>query len=245
MNTKYIVPHWHVPKFIQAATTTRNGGFSLPPFTSFNLADHVEDNHDHVLKNRALLRETLQLPSEPLWLNQQHTSLVVDATNPTTLNADGAYTNQKNVVCAIMTADCLPLLLCDKNGDEIAALHVGWRGLLNGIIENGIKQFQSAKQDIIAWLGPAISHDHFEIEDDVRKSFIHYNTELGAAFTKKNDRPKWLMDIYQAARIQLQQQGIFKIYGGEYCTVKQNDLFYSYRQEGMTGRMATLIWKQC
>lgn len=244
MKTKYIIPNWVAPKNLSAFATTRPGGFSLPPFGSFNLANHVDDTEEAVLKNRALLRETLELPSEPVWLSQQHTNIVIDAENPETLNADGAYTNQKNIVCAVMTADCLPVLLCDKTGHEIAALHAGWRGLLSGIIDNGVLRFQSERKDIIAWLGPAISPIYFEVGEEVREAFVNQHAELSEAFAKQKEPQKWLMDIYQIARKQLQRLGVTAIYGGDYCTFKQSDLFYSYRRNQVTGRIATLIWRQ-
>jgi hypothetical protein len=243
MKTKYIAPIWPAPKNLSAFATTRKGGYSLPPFDSFNLANHVGDNEALVLKNRALLRETLELPSEPVWLNQQHTNIVVDAANPETLNADGAYTNQKNIVCVAMTADCLPVLLCDEKGHEIAALHAGWRGLFNGIIESGVRRFQSERKNMMAWLGPAISSPYFEVGEEVRDAFIHQNAELKESFIE-NDPKKFLMDVYKIARNQLQQLGVTKIYSDHYCTFKQRDLFYSYRRDNVTGRIATLIWRR-
>lgn len=241
MNLKFITPGWKLSKHIHAVTTTRMGGFSQIPFDSFNLALHVGDSEESVLKNRALLSQTLKLPSEPVWLNQQHTNRVIDAAHPENLNADGSYTNKKNMVCVVMTADCLPILLCNKNETEIAALHAGWKGLLNGIVENGVKRFESDKKDIVAYLGPAISQSCFEVGEEVRDGFVHLLPELKSAF--KNSKPeKFLMDIYSAAKIILYQQGITDIYNDSSCTYQQKELFYSYRREKITGRIATLIW---
>lgn len=238
-----IKPNWPVTQKIKAFTTTRYGGVSLPPYENFNLATHVGDDLHNVLCNRQRLRDTLLLPSEPVWLSQTHSTQVVKL--PLSGNevpqADAVYTQQRQQICAVMTADCLPVLFYSIKGGEVAAAHAGWRGLCNGILENTLACFQAAPQDIIAWLGPAIGPKAFEVGAEVRQQFILRIPEAEQAFRAKQEG-KYLADIYLLARQRLQRAGIHQIYGGNYCTMNNQSLFFSYRRQKQTGRMVSLIW---
>ncbi|MEO6697098.1 MAG: peptidoglycan editing factor PgeF, partial [Gammaproteobacteria bacterium] len=219
-------------------------GVSLAPFDSLNLANHVGNATEQVAENRARLRQALDLPAEPVWLKQVHGSRIVDAVGPNSFGqyaeADGAYTRETGVVCAVLTADCLPLLLCDQSGTHIAAVHVGWRGLAAGVIEAALHHFDDTRH-VLAWLGPAIGPQSFEVGDEVRELFIAHDAEAQHAF-RPSPAQRWLADIYQLARQRLHAQGVTRIYGGECCTYSDPERFYSYRRDGVTGRMATLIW---
>ncbi|MDD5319697.1 MAG: peptidoglycan editing factor PgeF [Methylococcales bacterium] len=250
----WLVPNWPAPAHIHAATTLRSGGVSRGVYASLNPASHVGDDADRVRQNRKIIREMLKLPAEPVWLEQIHSNRAVKAVKTASLQqADASYTDESGVVCAVMTADCLPLLLCAADGSQVAAIHAGWRGLLAGIISNTVMAMQipptpplckrGARRDLLAWLGPAIGPDCFEVGVEVRDAFL----EKSAAFTsgfKKQSNGKWLADIYQLARIELAALDIVKVYGGTNCTVKEHKRFYSYRRDTQTGRMATLIWRE-
>ena len=240
--THWITPDWPVAEHIHAASTLRTGGVSLAEFSSLNPAEHVNDRPEHVLENRQYIRNMLVLPAEPAWLKQTHSTQVVCAEQVVaSTEADASYTTKKNVVCTVLTADCLPVLLCDQQGTTIAAIHGGWRGLLNGIIENALVKMPNT--EILAWLGPAIGAQCFQVGDDVRNAFITKSGQFSSAF-KQQEKGKYLADIYQIARILLNNAGVTQIYGGDFCTVTDRERFFSYRRDGQTGRMATLIWKE-
>lgn len=233
---------WSAPKHVRALTTIRSGGVSCGRYESLNLGDHVGDEPRFVHENREHVRKTLKLPRAPLWLQQVHGTVVVDAAIADhAIEADGSFTNQAGVVCAVLTADCLPVFLCDRRGTAVGVLHSGWRGLAAGIVEAGIARMGIPGASLLAWLGPAIGPAAFEVGDDVREAFVDADADTARAFVA-NPRGRWLADIYQLARRRLERQGVTAIYGGEYCTVTQADLFYSYRRDGVTGRMASLIW---
>lgn len=235
-----ITPDWPAPKRVMAMTTTRLGGVSLPPFDSLNLGDHVGDDANAVAENRRRLQDRFDLPSEPKWLSQVHGSRCCDAVQVAGgTEADALFTVQPGVVCAVLTADCLPLLLCDRGGQRVAAVHAGWRGLLDGVIENSVKRM--AGTELMAWMGPAIGPGAFEVGEEVRAAFVAHDIAAQAAFVSQGEG-KWLADIYQLARQRLTACGISKVYGGEYCTFTDSEHFYSYRRDGQTGRMASLIW---
>ena len=237
----WIKPEWPAPKNVHAAVTLRSGGSSLGKFTSFNLADHVNDDPEAVENNRKTLMQMLGLPSNPVWIEQVHSNRIVKADKLTRIEqADASYTDQAGIVCAVLTADCLPILLAATNGTAIVAIHAGWRGLLAGVISNAVQSIGTT--DIIVWLGPAIGRDCFEVGNELRNSFINKSTEFDLAFSQKK-QGKYLADIYQLASIELSMLGINEIYGGDFCTVSNTDKFYSYRRDGETGRMATLIWR--
>ncbi|OQK16536.1 laccase [Methyloprofundus sedimenti] len=240
--THWITPDWPVPDNIHSATTLRTGGVSQGEFSSLNPASHVNDLLHHVLENRQRIKNMLTLPAEPVWLQQTHSAQVVcaDQVNKVSPEADASYTAKNNIVCTVLTADCLPLLLCEQQGRVIAAIHGGWRGLLNGIIESTLLKMPDT--GVLAWLGPAIGAQCFEVGDDVRTAFINKSTQFASAF-KDHSQGKYLADIYQIARILLNNAGVEQIYGGQYCTVSDKDQFFSYRRDGQTGRMASMIWK--
>jgi len=238
--THWITANWPAAANIHGVTTLRTGGVSLGEFSSLNPAEHVQDNLRHVLANRQRIRTMLDLPTEPVWLRQTHSVQAVCADQVMDCpEADASYSNKKNTVCCVLTADCLPILLCDQHGTMVAAIHGGWRGLLNGIIENTLDKMPTGKK--MAWLGPAIGAQCFEVGDDVRSAFINKSVQFTRAF-KKQQNGQYLADIYLVARILLNNAGIKQIYGGDYCTVTDKQRFFSYRRDGLTGRMATLIW---
>ncbi|NOU20524.1 MAG: peptidoglycan editing factor PgeF [Methyloglobulus sp.] len=240
-NKHWLQPDWPAPLNVHAATTLRLGGVSKGGYTSLNPATHVGDNAELVRQNRQIIKTMLNLPSEPIWLTQTHSNRAIKAiATDTPPQADASYTDQPSVVCAVMTADCLPLLVCAADGTEIAAIHAGWRGLLDGIIDNTIAALHS--RDLLVWLGPAIGPERFEVGDEVRATYMAKSAEYASAFKQQN-QDKWLADIYQLARINLAALGISKNYGGGFCTVTDQERFYSYRRDQVTGRMATLIWR--
>lgn len=237
----WIKPDWPVKANIHAAVTLRAGGFSQGAFKSLNSALHVNDDSEHVLKNREKIVQMLNLPSTPIWLEQVHSDRVITIDQTTTLQqADASYTDQPSVVGVVMTADCLPVLLASHDGIEIAVIHAGWRGLLSGVITNTLAKFNS--DNVIAWLGPAIGPDCFEVGEEVKNAFETESASFSAAFKQKN-QAKYLADIYQLATVELAKLGVTQVYGGGFCTVTDKQRFYSYRRDGETGRMATLIWR--
>jgi YfiH family protein len=248
----WLVPDWPAPANIHAATTLRTGGVSHSPYSSLNPATHVGDDTDRVRQNRQIIREMLDLPAEPVWLDQIHSNRAVKAVNPPypplqkggrgdLQQADASFTNESGLVCAVMTADCLPLLVCSTDGAQVAAIHAGWRGLLAGVISNTVNAMQ--QQNLLVWLGPAIGPDCFEVGPEVRDAFLKKSAEFNNAF-KEQSNDKWLADIYQLARIELGALGIANVYGGTNCTFTEHERLYSYRRDTQTGRMATLIWRE-
>jgi hypothetical protein len=238
----WIKPDWQLPEGLHAAVTLRSGGVSQGLYASLNPASHVNDAADAVLTNRAMIKQMLALPAEPVWLQQVHGVDVVKADQVTDLpEADASFTDQSGVVCAVLTADCLPVLFCGDQGAVIGAAHAGWRGLQVGVIEQTIAAMNC--RDLQVWLGPAIGPAHFEVGDEVREAFVSQNPDASVAFSA-TQAGKWLADIYQLARIRLANLGIEQVYGGGLCTVSDAQRFYSYRRDGAaTGRMASLIWR--
>lgn len=238
----WIKPDWPLPAHVHAATTLRGGGASTGSYASLNPASHVNDDESHVRANRQIIRDMLQLPKEPVWLQQVHGTCVINADQAQGLEeADASYTDQSGTVCAVLTADCLPVLFCGDQGNVIAAAHAGWRGLQAGILIETLRAM--ACRDVSVWLGPAIGAHNFEVGDEVRNAFIANDLKAADAF-KGNGTGKWLADIYRLARLQLTELGVDRIYGGNFCTVTDAQRFYSYRRDGAaTGRMASLIWR--
>ena len=237
---EFLIPEWPAPARVRVLQTLRGGGCSLAPWDSFNLADHVGDDPSHVAANRAALRKFV--PAEPAWLKQVHGIAAVDAGNCSKIaEADAAFTRQPGVVCAVMTADCLPVLFCDRAGTVVAAAHAGWRGLAGGVLEATIGAMAAPPRELLAWLGPAIGADRFEVGGDVRTALVGDDPGAVEAFVPRATG-KWLADIYLLARRRLQRAGVQAIYGGGSCTVSEPERFFSYRRDGVTGRMATLIW---
>lgn len=235
-----LVPDWPAPANVRALQTTRRGGVSPAPWDSFNLGDHVGDDPLRVQANRAALRR--HLPAEPCWLQQVHGIHTVDAAQTADLpTADASFARQAGAVCAVMTADCLPVLFCDRAGTVVAAAHAGWRGLQAGVLEATLVAMAVPAGEVLAWLGPAIGPAAFEVGDEVRAAFLAVDPAAAAAF-KPHASGKWLADIYLLARQRLQAAGITSISGGDFCTVNAPESFFSYRRDGVTGRMASLIW---
>jgi YfiH family protein len=237
-----IRPEWPAPEHVKAFTTTRMGGVSEGAYNNFNLADHVGDVPEAVAKNRKRLVEQCGLPAEPFWLKQVHGCTIAEtAKDQPGCTADGTMATNPGVVCAVLTADCLPLLLTDKQGSEVAAVHAGWRGLAAGIIEQSIARMAARPESLLAWMGPAIGAAAFEVGEEVRQAFIGHAAEDSQAFAKGRTG-HWWADIYQLTRSRLTRAGVGFIGGGDYCTVSDRDRFFSYRRDGVTGRMASLIW---
>lgn len=242
MRSPLIVPEWPAPSHVKALCSTRQAGFSPAPYDSLNLGDHVADDPSNVQRNRQQLYSLADLPEMPLWLNQTHSTRVIDSQDwHIGVEADAIISEHPRHVCSVLTADCLPLLVCDAQGSQVAAIHAGWRGLLNGIIERTVERFHAPKHDLLVWLGPAIGPSAFEVGQEVYQAFVSQQPSAADAFTASNNG-RYYADIYQLARQRLQQCGVSNIFGGDYCTYDQADLFFSYRRDGVTGRMASVIW---
>lgn len=233
---------WPLSQLVGTLSTTREGGVSLPPFDSFNLAFHVGDNAEHVAENRRILHGYVANPI--VWLEQVHGAevVVVDEQFEAAQvhQADALYTRLRQTPLAIMTADCLPILLASENGEEVAAIHGGWKPLAAGIIANTLAKFRCAPEEIHAWFGPAIGPDAFEVGEDVVDAF---EAQKSTAFTATK-KGKYLGNIFALAETLLRQQGVIKCYGERHCTVSLPELYFSYRRDNITGRMATLIWRK-
>ena len=246
--TEHLVPDWPAPRGVRTLSTTRQGGVSRGPWKSFNLGTHVGDEPIAVAENRAQLRRAL--PAEPFWLTQVHGTHCVDAANSAVgVEADAAITRQRGVVCALLTADCLPVLLCDDAASVVGVVHAGWRGLAAGVIESAVAAMGAPGESLMAWLGPAIGSQAFEVGSDVRDVFIAKDPQAAGAFVAAVDG-KWLCDIYELARQRLQALGIRRTTSAvrvdaathNFSTVADTERFFSYRRDGVTGRMASLIW---
>ncbi|MGH8373293.1 MAG: peptidoglycan editing factor PgeF [Gammaproteobacteria bacterium] len=242
LNAEFIRPDWPAPARVRSASTTRAGGVSTGPYSSLNLGEHVGDAHAAVQENRHRVGEALNLQQAPRWLRQVHRTNVARLDgSAVTEPADAAVTARAGEVCVIMTADCLPVLLCDKSGTVVAAAHCGWRSLSAGVLENTVKAMWVEPGAIMAWLGPAIGPEAYEVGDDVMQAFVDQDVHATAAFRHKPNG-KWLCDLYVLARMRLAALGVREIYGGGFCTLTDKDRFFSYRRDGECGRMGTLIW---
>lgn len=245
MSAGWIVPVWPAPANVRAAVSSRNGpGVSRPPFEAFNLGTRCGDDPAAVAQNRARLRVALQLPAEPRWLRQVHGTGVAqfDADHAEgEPEADAACTRTPGSVLAILTADCMPVLFCAKDGWEIAAAHAGWRGLCAGVLENTLAAMHARREAVMVWLGPAIGAPSYEVGDEVREAFLEHDRAAAAAF--QPTRPgHWQCDLYALARQRLRAAGVSQIFGGGFDTFADPRL-YSYRRDGArSGRFATLIW---
>jgi hypothetical protein len=237
----FICPNWPAPPSVRAYVSTRLGGVSGFPFNELNLGAHVGDDMNHVTENRRLFADAIGMPQSVQWLNQIHgTDVVCLPCRDLPSSGDAAVSDQLNQVCAVLTADCLPVFFCDKAGTKVAVAHAGWRGLCAGILETTLEQFDKP-ETVLVWLGPAIGPSAFEVGDDVREAFIAEQQEAQLAFVA-TEKGKWLGDLYLLARQRLMAKGVVDISGGEYCTLTDKDRFYSYRRDGKTGRMASVIW---
>jgi len=242
MNPSIIVPDWPAPERVRTLSTLRTGGVSRPPFDSFNLGAHVGDDAQSVAENRRRLRSLLQLGTEPYWLEQVHGTRVVRAAaagDPP--RADAAFTIESGPVCAVLTADCLPVLFASRDGRRVAAAHAGWRGLAAGVLEETVRALAAPCGELIAWLGPAIEPEHFEVGSEVRAAFLASDAAAAAAFVPHGEG-KWLANLYELARQRLRKLGVESIHGGDRGTWRERAAFFSHRRDGRCGRMATLIW---
>ncbi len=250
--TSFILPDWPAPPGVRALATTRRGGVSRAPWHSFNLGARVGDDPQAVAANRALLRR--ELPAEPVWLAQVHGTRCVDAaTAAPGVEADASFTRQRGVVCAVLTADCLPVLFCDDHASVVGIAHAGWRGLAAGVIEATVAAMGEPGERLMAWLGPAIGPQAFEVGDEVREMFVARDAQAASAFAPAAGG-KWLCDIHQLARRRLNALGIDgprrgvpvtqsgRTAGADSCTLRDAENFFSYRRDGATGRMASLVW---
>lgn len=236
-------PEWPAPSNIRAYTTTRQGGYSGGHWRSFNLASHVGDAVEAVNANRRLLVQAARLSNPPRWLKQVHGTRAIRAEDIATevIEADACMAETPAQVCAVLTADCVPVLLCNRAGTRVAAAHAGWRGLAAGVLESTVQAMAGDGEALLAWLGPAISAPHFEVEEEVRRIFVDHDPQARHGFTAAANG-RWQADLYQLAHLRLQKLGVVQTFGGNYCTYRDAEQFFSYRRERVTGRMATLIW---
>jgi hypothetical protein len=235
----WLTPQWPAPARVKACVTTRSGGVSVAPFDSCNLGEHVADDPQAVLKNRQRLVSLLGC--KPAWLQQVHGVAVVEANPALVLEADASWTSKSGVACTVMTADCLPVLFCDRAGSRVAAAHAGWRGLAGGVLEATLDQLAVPADQVLVWLGPAIGPQAFEVGAEVREAFVAQHEQAAAAFVPSANPGKFIADIYQLARIRLAARGVTAVYGGDFCTYN-DPRFFSYRRSAQTGRFAALIW---
>ncbi len=254
MSDNYIIPNWPAPENVRTCITTRTGGVSVGAYSSNNLGTHVGDDLQAVETNREALCKHLGLIKSPQWLEQIHGVKVITAKDDKLVRtADASFSAEAGQACVVMTADCLPIFLCDtsplKNrASQVAVLHCGWRSLAKGICAKALQKFDSAPRQLMAYLGPAISQKHFEVGVDVLEAFFKsarnaaHADAIASAFIPGQRPLHFYADIYELARAELKSLGVDTIYGGDYCTYAQADQFYSYRRDGVTGRMAHLIW---
>lgn len=238
MKTK--LANWPAPKNITALATTRLSGFSQPPYDSNNLGMNTGDQEEHVLQNRQQLKHLLQLPNEPQWLRQTHSTHCVVVEEDANREADAAITRSNEHPLVILTADCLPITLCNIQGTEIAAIHAGWKGLVNGIIESTLNKMHSPPSDLLAWIGPSICQKCYEVGNEVYQKFTQQYPVSKKAFRPKNTQ--WLASLPQIAELILQSNGVNSVYQSELCTFELENELYSYRRTPQTGRIGTLIW---
>jgi len=249
MQLDWIKPDWPAPAAVGAAITTRLGGVSAVPYDQLNLSLGVGDREAAVMENRRRLLEALELTSEPQWLTQVHGTQVVNAQrNGRTRTADACYTREPGLACAVLTADCLPVLICNRSASQVAAVHAGWRGLSAGILTRALGCFDESPEALLVYLGPALSQPRFEVGVEVLEAFFEQARtsaqadRLAEAFQPSARPLHFCADLYALARAQLQALGVCEIHGGGFCTYDEPERFYSYRRDGVTGRMASLIW---
>ncbi|MDE1460525.1 peptidoglycan editing factor PgeF [Spartinivicinus poritis] len=251
-----LIPDWPAPTAVRSLVTTRQCGASQVPYDHFNLALHVGDDAEQVKANRQWLKDEFAL-QHIQWLDQVHGTDVIaaqytaaevesveEAVDEIVPKADAVVTSQPQLACAVMTADCLPVLLCSKQGDWVGAAHAGWRGLAAGILQQLVCGYTGEKQNLMAWLGPAIGPQHFEVGPEVREAFQYLGIDAETAFQPSNRPGHYFADLYLLAKLQLGQLGIDQVYGGGFCTYRDQQRFYSYRRSTQTGRMASLIWRE-
>ncbi|TIH09844.1 peptidoglycan editing factor PgeF [Pseudomonas leptonychotis] len=235
----WLTPQWPAPARVRTCVTTRSGGVSLAPFDNCNLGEHVSDDPQAVAKNRQRLVSLLGC--KPAWLQQVHGVTVVEANPALVPEADASWTSTPGMACTVMTADCLPVLFCDRAGTRVAAAHAGWRGLAGGVLEATLDKLAVPADQVLVWLGPAIGPQAFEVGAEVREAFVGQHAHAAAAFQPGANPGKFMADIYQLARIRLAARGVEAVCGGDFCTVNDSR-FFSYRRSAQTGRFASLIW---
>lgn len=239
----FIIPDWPAPPSVAALSTTRLGGVSQGPWQSLNLGTNSGDDPNDVARNRQRLNEVL--PASPRWLQQVHGRTVVQHAGPESLlagsvQADAQWSSARGAVCVVLTADCLPVLFCDRQGTQVAAAHAGWRGLAAGVLENTVAAMSTPASELLAWMGPAIGPAVYQVGAEVKAAFRQQEDEGAEAFAADGDR--WLFDLYAMARHRLQRAGVGHISGGGVCTYCDPERFFSYRRDIVTGRMATMVW---
>ena len=241
MQADFIRPDWPAPRKVHALSTTRIGGVSIGSYASLNLGEHVGDSPQAVAANRAQLQRYLH-GAMPRWLSQVHGVRVTRDGDTTHAPADAAVTARRDVACTIMTADCLPVIFCDKAGTRVAAAHAGWRGLSAGVLEATLADMGGKPGDVMAWMGPAIGPKAYEVGEEVRRAFVAHSAEAAEAFTPGRAAGKWWCDLYLLARQRLTAAGVKDVCGGGFCTFTDKERFFSFRRDGHCGRMATLVW---
>jgi YfiH family protein len=234
-------PDWPAPARVRAWVTERAGGASAGSYATLNLATHVGDEPERVAENRARLRAGAALPAEPVWLEQVHGATVLDLDRDAPAPADGAVTARAGVVCAVLTADCLPVIFADRAGRRVGIAHAGWRGLLNGVLPAAVRALRAPPRELVAWLGPAISARAYEVGAEVRDAYLARDPGAERAFVA-NPRGRWQADLYALARASLAAAGVTAVHGGEFCTFGEDERFFSHRREAPCGRIATLVW---
>ena len=238
----FISPHWPAPRNVRALVTSRERGGNPKPYHFFNMAEHVGDSSAHVAQARQDLQHFVGEEHPLLWLNQTHSTIVIDDYQPG-IEADASVAFNSDYACVAMTADCLPVFFCTTEGDRVAVAHAGWRGLVDGILEETFTKLNVAPEKVMVWLGPAISSKHFEVGNEVREQFIDTDTQAFQCFEPSPFRLQhYMADLYHLARLRLNACGVEHIYGGGFCTYAERNRFYSYRRDGITGRMASVIW---
>ncbi|KTC35240.1 laccase [Pseudomonas sp. ABAC61] len=235
----WLIPDWPAPAGIKACVTTRSGGVSLAPFDSLNLGDHVDDQPEAVAENRRRLTEHFAMA--PAWLRQVHGVAVAHADPAVVATADASWSATPGIACAVMTADCLPALFCNRAGTRVAAAHAGWRGLAAGVLDTTLDHLDVPPAEVLVWLGPAIGPQCFEVGAEVREAFASQLPATEQAFVPSINAGRFMADIYQLARLRLAARGVTAVYGGGYCTVS-DPRFFSYRRAPRTGRFASFIW---
>lgn len=235
----WLIPDWPAPAGVKACVTTRSGGVSLAPFDSLNLGDHVDDQPSAVVENRRRLTEHFGIA--PAWLQQVHGVAVAHADPSIVATADACWSATPGIACTVMTADCLPVLFCNRAGTRVAGAHAGWRGLAAGVLEATLDSLDTPSSEVLVWLGPAIGPERFEVGAEVREAFVGQLPATAQAFVPSVNAGRFMADLYQLARLRLAARGVTAVYGGGYCTVS-DPRFFSYRRSPRTGRFASLIW---
>ncbi len=240
----WLVPDWPAPGNVGALSTTRAGGCSAAPYDTMNIGSRVDDDPHCVARNRATLLQACAGADSLQWLHQVHGVLCIEARAHCAgeVAADASCTREAGIGCLVGTADCVPVLFCDRQGSWVAAAHAGWRGLCDGVLESTLDQYGGDPAGLLAWLGPCIGPNSFEVNDDVRDAFLAVDSAAESAFRTAGDAGRWLGDLPEIARQRLRARGVTQVYGGHWCTVEDAERFYSFRRDNVTGRMASVVW---